>query len=188
MMNMVFKNKCLTASRAALLTIVLSVFFSCKKETTPPLARIPLNNLKIEINPAVQPPLTHYLPINDVQLQTFALLADRGIDTAEITSIRPSKATLTVLFGGYDLDFIDAVSFRLCPLGNNEPNCGREVFYRDPTPFDLGSRLDLVPSNVDDVRDMLFRDEINVQLKLERLRDYPQGTFDVVLDMEFEVR
>lgn len=174
--------------RITLLTLAAFVLFGCKKEDAPPLLRIPVTNLRFEVNPTVQPPFTHYLPINGVKLQTKALLADQGIDTADIERIKPSKATISVLFGGYDLDFIDAVSIRFCGFGDNEPNCGQEVFYRDPTPYDLGSSLDLVPSNVDDVRNILLQDEVNVQVKMERLRGFPEGTFDVVVDMEFEVR
>jgi hypothetical protein len=34
----------------------------------------------------------------------------------------------------------------------------------------------------------VLQDNINVQVKLERLRGFPQGSFDIVLDMEFYVR
>ncbi len=184
----VLSNKPLMMKKLALLIFVAFSFFACKKETEPPLTRIKVGNMKFSIDPSVQPPFTYYIPINGVKLASFAQLTAEGIDTANIKNILPGRATLTALFGGGNLDFIDAVSVRLCLPGNNEENCGREAFYRDPTPFGIGAELDLVPSAVDDIREMVLQKEINVQVKLERLRDIPEGSFEVVLEMEFEVR
>ncbi len=174
--------------RTALFLLAAFVFFSCKKETEPPLALIRAGNMQFSIDPSVQPPFTYYLPINDVQLSALAQLSAAGMDTADIKNIVPGRATLTALFGGGNLDFIDAVSIRLCPQEENDANCGREAFYRDPTPFDVGQELELVPSAVNDIRDMVLQKNINVQVKLERLRDIPTTAFDVLVEMEFDVR
>ncbi|MCC6724735.1 MAG: hypothetical protein IT258_09505 [Saprospiraceae bacterium] len=174
-------------STALFLLVALS-FFSCKKETEPPRGFIRAGNMKFSIDPSVQPPFTYYIPITDVRLEALSQLSGSNIDTATIKSIRPSRATLTALFGGGNLDFIDAVSIRLCPQSENFENCGREAFYRDPTPFDIGQELELNASSVDDIRESVLQKTMNVQVKLERLRDIPQGSFEVVLEMEFEVR
>jgi hypothetical protein len=55
-------------------------------------------------------------------------------------------------------------------------------------PLNTGFDLDLVPSDVKDIREVILLDNINIQVKIERLRDFPGGTFDVNLDMDFEVR
>jgi hypothetical protein len=144
--------------------------------------------MQFSIDPGINPSFTHYIPINDVQINALAQLDAAGIDTANIKSIQPSRATFTVLFGNGDLDFIDAVSIRLCPPDQNSENCGREAFYRDPTPFNIGQELDLGPTAVNDIRDMVFQKNINVQVKLERLRDIPTTAFDVLVEMEFDVR
>jgi hypothetical protein len=174
--------------RTALLILVAFTFFSCKKETEPPLTRIRAVNMQFSIDPGINPSFTHYIPINDVQINALAQLDAAGIDTANIKNIQPSRATFTVLFGNGDLDFIDAVSIRLCPPDQNIQNCGREAFYRDPTPFNIGQELDLGPTDVNDIRDMVFQKNINVQVKLERLRDIPTTAFDVLVEMEFDVR
>lgn len=184
----VLGNKPLSMKKSALLILVALFFFTCKKETEPPRTRIVVGNLKFTINPSIQPPFTYYLPINSVFLGAIPQLAAENIDTAEIKNIRPSRATLTALFGNGNLDFIQAVSIRICQLGDNIENCGQEVFYRDPTPFDVGAELELGGSAVNDVRDYVLQKEVNVQVVMESLRDIPQGTFEVVLEMEFEVR
>lgn len=184
----VLRYKPLSMKNSALLILVSLAFFSCKKETAPPLARILVGNLKFTINPAIQPAYTYYLPINNVQLEALEQLNARGVDTADITAILPRRATFTALFGGGNLDFIEAASVRLCPQTENEENCGEEAFYRDPTPFNIGSELELGPTATDNIRALVMQKTINVQVKLERLRDFPDGTFEVVLEMEFDVR
>ena len=184
----VLRNKPSVMKISTLLFLVALTFFACKKETEPPRTRIKVGNLKFAIDPSVQPPFTYYIPINSVSLGSFAQLSAEGIDTADIKSILPSRATLTALFGGGDLDFIEAVSVRLCLQGDNVENCGQEAFYRDPTPFNVGYELELGGSAVNDIREYVLQKQINVQVKLERLRDVPQGSFEVVLEMEFEVR
>ena len=174
--------------KSALLISVAILFFACKKTTEPPLTRITVGNLKFSVDPSVQPPFTYYIPINSINLGSFSQLDAAGIDTANIKNILPGRATLTALFGNGNLDFIEAASVRLCLLGDNEENCGQEVFYRDPTPFDVGAELELGGSAVNDVRDYVLQKQINVQVKLERLRDVPQGSFEVVLEMQFDVR
>ncbi|MBI1228266.1 MAG: hypothetical protein GC192_23735 [Bacteroidetes bacterium] len=173
---------------SALLILVSLFFVACKKETEPPRTRLKVGNMKFSIDPSVQPPFTYYIPINSVNLSFIAQLNASGIDTADIKNIIPGRATLTALFGNGNLDFIEAVSVRLCLLGDNEENCGQEAFYRDPTPFDIGAELELGGSAVNDIRDYVLQKQINVQVKLESLRDVPKGSFDVVLEMEFEVR
>lgn len=180
-------NKQLAMKKLALLILVVTQLVACKKATDPPLARIVVGNLQFGVDPSVQPPYTYYLPINNVQLNALSQINAAGIDTSEISSIRPRTARLSALFGGGSLDFIDAVSIRLCPYGDNKENCGSEAFYRDPTPLGLGGELDLGPTNVDDLRDLVLQKQLNVQVKMERLRDAPQGSFTVVLEMEFGV-
>lgn len=172
----------------SLLLFSLLFFSSCKKEENSFLLRIPVTNLKFSVDPTFQPGFEYYIPINNVRTNALSLLQAKGIDTAAIKSIRPGRASLSVLFGQSDLNFIDAVSIRLCPLGDDKENCGQEAFYRAPVPFNPGTEIDLIPSNVDDIRDFVLPDKINVQVKFERLRSFPEGSFDIILDMEFLVR
>ncbi len=173
--------------KTAAFLLFASLIFSCKKEN-PSLLTIQVVNLNYPVNTAFNVFETHYLTIENVPTNTLSLLAASNLDTAGIQNILPKAARIAALFGEADLDFIDAVSVRICPLGDTQPNCGQEVFYRDPTPFNNGSDIDLVPSNVDDIRWVIYPERVNVQLKLERLRDAPGTSFDINLAMEFAVR
>lgn len=171
----------------SLLLLVSLAFFSCKDDE-PSLLTIPIYNLSFTVDPTVQPPLTFYLPINNVQTNTLNMLDGRGIDTSEVKAIVPKNATLSVVFADAKLDFIRDISIRLCPLGDDKENCGREAFWREDIPFNTEYDLGLNGSNVDDLSEILFQEEINVQVKLEELYSPPSGTFNINLDMEFEVR
>ena len=173
--------------RIALFLAVALVLFSCKKDD-PPLFVIPIPNLSFQVDATFQPPFTYYIPINNVATNAFNVLAAKGVDTSQIKSIRPGKAYFSVVFAESDLNFLDAVSVRICPVGVNSENCGQEVFYRDPVPFKPGFDLDLVPSNVNNIREVILKDKVNIQVKFERLRSFPERTFSIRLDMDFEVR
>lgn len=151
------------------------------------MASIIAGNMQFTIEAGINPSLTHYIPINNVKINALAQLDAAGIDTANIKSIRPRQARLKVLFGNGDLDFIDAISIRLCPQEQNEINCGREAFYRDPTPFGIGQELEVDAGTANDIRELVFLKTINVQVKLERLRDIPTSAFEVQVEMDFDV-
>ncbi len=173
--------------KISILALLSFLIFSCEK-SDPALFTFSIPNLSFQVDPTFQPPFTYYIPIREIRTNTMIALAGHGLDTSGVKSIRPNRATLSVVFGEADLDFIDVVSVRICPLGVNTENCGKEIFYRDPVPFKPGMDLSLVPSNIKDVKDLLYNEKINIQVKLERLRGFPTKTFSIRLDMEFGVR
>lgn len=174
-------------NRLSLLLLAAIPFFSCNDDQ-PSLLTFPVLNLTFSVDPTVQPPFTYYLPINGVQPNAQSILDAAGIDTAAIKAIVPKNATLSVVFADGRLDFIRDLSIRLCALGDDKENCGREAFWRENVPFNTGFDLGLNASNIDDISDILLQETINVQVKLEELYSPPSGTFTINLDMEFEVR
>jgi len=162
------------------------LFLGCSKEQ-PSLLRITIPIQSFSVDAALNPFMTHYIPINNVTINAMAALDAAGIDTASITKILPGSATLTVPFNDAKLNFIQAMSIRICKLGDNRQNCGKEIFFREPVPENANFDLGLVPSDIGDIRDFLFEQTVNLQVKLERMRDNPQGTFDVQVELDFRV-
>lgn len=163
-------------------------FFSCNDNELQGLFTLPILNLSFTVDPTIQPPGTFYIPINGVETNTKNLLAANGYELSEVTSIVPKAATLNVVFQDAKIDFIRNMSIRLCERTENSPNCGPEAFWSTDIPTNTGFSLGLNASAVDDLSDILLQDVINVQVKLEELYSQPAGTFNIVLDMEFEVR
>ncbi len=162
------------------------LFLGCSKEE-PSLLTIAIPIQSFSVDAAINPFVTHYIPINGVNINAMAAIDAAGIDTASITKILPGSATLTVPFNDARLNFIQAMSIRICKLGDNQQNCGKEIFWREPVPENASFDLGLVPSDIGDIRDFLFEPTVNLQIKLERMRDNPQGTFDIQVELDFKV-
>ncbi len=172
----------------AILIFAALIFGACKKEE-PSLFTIPVTNLRFEVNPAMSAINSHDIPINGVQIKALDLLAGQGIDTANINSIRPRVARIYQPFADNDLDFIKEIAIRLCLPGDNRSFCGQEAFWFDEDlRRDKGFEHQLFGSNVDDLREFVLAETINVQVQLSELWLNPSGTFEIYLDMEFDVR
>ena len=172
----------------SILLFVSLAFFSCKKDKFKGQFILPIRNLTFSVNPAISPPGTYYIPINGAVTNIQNLLDANGMVAADVEAILPRDATLTVAFQDAKIDFVRDMSVRLCAIGDNQENCGREAFWRTDIPIQTSFGLGLNASNIDDLSDILLSEKINVQIKLEELIAQPSTTFDIVLDMEFEVR
>lgn len=172
----------------AALFLAVFLFSACEKED-PSLYTIPITNLKFEVNPAMSPFNSYDLPINNVNFNSLDLLASRGIDTANINSIRPRSARIYLPFAENSLDFVKEIAIRLCFPGDNQSNCGQEVFWFDEdTERRKGSQHNLFGSNVNDVREFVLTENINIQVQIDEMWRSPSATFEIFLDMEFDVR
>ncbi len=174
--------------RAFLLLLGIAFLTACKKDGPQTLLTIALPPQTFTVDPSLNAFLTHYLTIGNVQSTALNALQSSNLDTAAIQAIVPSRATVSVLFGGQRLNWIRAMSIRLCPSNEQDPNCGREIFWRDPVPENAGSSLGLNPSAIDDISNLLLQDRVNIQIKLEQLRSNPPATMDIRVELEFDVQ
>ncbi len=162
-------------------------FFSCKKENLS-LFTIPIVNLNVPISAGLDPNETHFFTIKNVPTNSLALFAARGVDTASIKQIVPRRAQLSAIFGEADLDFMREVEVRICPRGQSDDDyCGKEVFYQDQVPNNVGADLDLFGSNIGDVKELLLADKVDVRVIIRRFWSNPPS-FDMKLDLEFDVQ
>jgi hypothetical protein len=176
---------------ATIVLLAVVAFTACNTED-PPLFTIPVSNLTLprDINPAMSPLETHYFTLHDVSLNAQSIFDFRGMDTADIKNILPYKARVYAAFGEADLEFLNEVQVFLCPRGQTDVAdlCGTEVFYNDQIPFDAGFDVDLFASNVNDIRELILEEKIDIRVVLRRFRTIPPGTFSLRLDLEFAVR
>ncbi|MEZ4955438.1 MAG: hypothetical protein R2825_17890 [Saprospiraceae bacterium] len=169
--------------------LLAAMFFSaCKKDDTA-LFVIPVTNLSFEVNPSMSAFNSHDIPINGVNFNALNILAGKGIDTSTIKNIRPRSARIYIPFANNNLDFIKEIAIRLCQPGDNRPNCGQEAFwFNEDLQRDKGAEHVLFGSNVNDLREFVLTENINIQVQLDELWRSPDGTFEIFLDMEFDVR
>lgn len=172
-----------------LLTIPL-FFFNCQKDD-PALFTITIPLTDFNISNTFQPFEEHYIPGNNglpVFVNVTQQFEDAGYDIADINKILPLRAQLSANFNEARLDFIQAMSIRVCQSVGSDNICDQEVFYRDPLPENPGFAVNLIPSAVSDVKEVLFTDNLFIQLRLENLYFSPSQNFSVRLDMDFEVK
>ncbi len=173
----------------SLLLFVSFLFFSCKKED-PSLFTIPVTNLRFEVNPTMDALEFYYPPINNVKFNAMTLLNAQGIDTTNINSIRPRTARIYLPFADHSLDFIQEIAVRICLPGELGPRCGTEAFWYEEnleSQQGKGSSWGLFGSNVDDLTKQVLAENVNIQIELGTWFP-PNGTFEISLDLEFDVR
>lgn len=171
---------------------ILFLFFaicllsSCKKDKQKTLFLFPLQDIEFSIPPTASAFQVHY--VTKEVVTNHAGLFDAN-DIAEDGEFRimPSEGSLNSIANNLDYDFIEVMSVRICDEGDFSETCGTEIFWRQPVPFDVGSVLQLVPSDVD-IKQYLLQDKVNIQVKFERLRDNPPQFVDTRLLLDFAVR
>ena len=149
-----------------ILTITLLTLLGCRKKET-----------GFEMNYRRQFPIqigldvfsSHNFHSRDIAADTAVFFKVNGSYTAnQISLIEPKAMNLRAVFGESDFIFIDKVEVWISDP--SRPKLTPQIiFFRDDVPLSTGTRLDLVPNNVD-VRPFLlegsrFNLRINVRLR-----------------------
>lgn len=171
--------------KSYILVFVLLSILSCKKDNKP-LFRVVFNPVTIPVTQTMSAFEEHSF-LARVKTNFQNTFDANGISPDSINYIRPISATIETIFNG-DLDFIRATSIRLCTAGSsNVTRCGTESFWRDPVPNNTNDVINLVNSNVDDVKNLVLKDEVDLQIIFEELWNTPGESFDVRVRVEFGV-
>jgi hypothetical protein len=169
----------------ALLLLLVSVW-GCKKPGDDARFFIPFRGLDFTIPAGVNPLEAQYFNINDVPTNTLTFLDGNGMDLDEVTSILPVNASITSIFGDANYDFAFEISINICEAGVTDPNCGREAFWRQPVPENIGTFVEL-NANTSDIQDLLKEEKINIQIKIGQLRGTTTQFVESRLEMDFAV-
>jgi len=159
---------------------------SCRKDDLGILFRIPFQPVDFTIQAGLNTLDTWYFNIDNVPTNSLALFQANGIDTASVRSLVPQRARLRSVFDDVNYNFLFEIAVYLCEAGVQTPKCGKEVFYRFPLPNNPGIFVDLVPNPLE-VKDLILRDKVNVQVMLRLLSPPPQF-IEARLELEFAVK
>jgi hypothetical protein len=165
----------------------LLLITSCKKDQDEILFPFPLQDIEFSIPPTASPFQVHYFNLENVVTNQEGLFSSNNIDANSDVRIVPLESSLNVLVGNIDYDFIEQMSIRICDAGDVSENCGTEIFWRQPVPLNVGNILDLIPSDID-VKRYLTQEKVNIQVKLELLRQNPPQFVETRLLLDFAVR
>jgi hypothetical protein len=163
------------------------LFSACSKEDQRVLFEIPFRNLDFTIPAGINPFEAQYFTLSNVQTNAKDLISGFGYSEEQVTSIVPVSARIFAPFDNVDFDFVFEVSVRICDAGDTSPNCGSEIFWRQPVPENIGNFIDLIPNELD-VMERLMKENVSIQIKLAQLRDTSPQFINARLEMDFEVR
>ncbi len=156
---------------------------ACTKDKREPLFDMFYPNSELFIPAGTSFTLPYPLARRGISSNIGFYLQENNVDTAMITEIAPLSARL-VSVDGFDLDFLNEVSVRLCPDTDQPCAEGDMVFYIDRLQFDRpGSRIDLLPG-LRNVRRDLIRQKYRLEVVFF-LAYSPGLNYDIRLDMAF---
>ena len=121
----------------------------------------------------------------DIPVNKNAFFAANDVTEADITSITPREARLSINFGDEDLFFVREVVVEILTKEvDNEGNPRwKEIYFRENVPLNTGQSIQLLPS-LPQVTEELTSDEFTVRVEM-LFRDITPTFIDSRLEMVF---
>lgn len=165
----------------ALLSILLLA--ACRKDRRTPLFELPYPNFRFTINAGENPFLPGSYATRGVATNINFFLNQNNLDTAVISEISASAATLRSL-DGFDYAFLEGVSVRICPDGTAPCIPADEVFYIDQLQrYPEDDRIELLPG-LRNVKRVLTRESYRLEVVIFFAYS-PPFNYETQLDMTF---
>ena len=162
--------------------LVLLSISSCKTDDDF-LFEIPYRSLTFQVPPGVSVLNYHQFSISLDAAQVLDAVAGSN----SYQEIVPRAAVIQSLDLEQDLSFAADISVTICEEGDNDPNCGREIFWKNPTSFSESTPANLW-ANENDISDYLEGGDVVIKIKFSQLRSTTFQELNLVLDLDFVAR
>lgn len=173
-------NQSLAFAKLIILLLIPIFFTTCKKD---PIGVTMTYQQDFEIPAGLNVFDTHVFELNGIPTNKAAFFSAGSISESDITKIIPGEAALTINFANVDFYFVGEV---IVEIFSREDIVGREIFYQELIPQNVGTRINLFPS-LPDIKDFLTGDEFNVRIEL-RLRDITPQFIETRFDFQFRAQ
>ena len=128
-----------------LITLV-ALFFACQTDNRERLFEMIYPNIAFELPAGLSSVTPWAFEQQSVNSNISFYLSENSTDTSAITAINPFSARITSLDSGFDFEFVEEVSIRICPEGRQPCTMADEVFYINNLRGRARQRIDLLPS------------------------------------------
>ena len=164
------------------LFFVLLSICSCKTDDNF-IFEVPYRSLDFQVPPGVSVLNYHQFSI-DLDAKQVLDAVSGGSSYEEIV---PRSAVIQSLDLEQSLAFAADISVTICNAGDTDPNCGREIFWKNPTAFSESTPSNLWP-NENDISEYLESGDVVIKIKFSQLRSTTFQELNLVLDLDFVAR
>ncbi|MEN0003374.1 MAG: hypothetical protein AAF798_04500 [Bacteroidota bacterium] len=162
---------------------LVSMVMGCVKDNRERLFELFYPNNLFEIPAGIGGVFPREVEWSNVATNIDFYLSETGLDTAQIRDINPIDATIISL-DGFDFDFAQEISVRICPTSEQDCIPADEVFYIDRLDGRAGDAVRLLPT-LRNVRRNLLEQSYKLEI-LFFLNGTTQVQMNAKLDMTFE--
>ncbi|MDG1297697.1 MAG: hypothetical protein P8P48_11205 [Saprospiraceae bacterium] len=161
---------------------IVFCFAACKTDDTF-IFEIPYGPLEFSVPPGVSVLNYHQFTI-PMDAQTILDFVSQGQSYSEIV---PNVAVIQSLALQQDLSFARDISVTICLDGETDPNCGMEIFWKNPTDFDETTPSNLW-ANENDISELLESGDVVIKVKFSQLRSTTLQELNLILNLQFIAR
>ena len=163
------------------LGLIISIA-SCKSDDTF-IFEIPYGPLEFTVPPGISVLNYHQFTI-PMDGKTILDFVAQGVPYNEIV---PSEAFIQSLVLNQDLSFARDISVTICNEGDTDPNCGKEIFWKNPTDFDESTPSNLW-ANENDISEFLESGDVVIKVRFSQLRSTTPQELNLELNLNFVAR
>ena len=140
--------------KAVFFLLLVMLAIGCRQDSGEFIFEMSFPDIRFEV-PAGLSTFNSYVYELEMDSNIDLYLSSNAADTAAITAINPVFARITALDTGVDFEYIQEMSIRICPVGDEPCTSIDEVFYIDSFNPLSGGRIDFLPSLRNARRDLL---------------------------------
>ncbi len=124
----------------------IMLLISCQKDNRERIFEMFYPNITFELPAGLNAAVPWAFEQESISSNIAAYLRENNADTAIIAGINAVSARITSLDSGFDYDFVEEVSIRICDEGRKICTPADEVFYIDDLRGRAGQTINLLPS------------------------------------------
>ncbi|MDX1939120.1 MAG: hypothetical protein SFU99_01130 [Saprospiraceae bacterium] len=126
--------------------VIILFLLSCRGDERERIFDMLYPNINFELPAGLSAAINWAYEIESVASNISFYLNENKVDTALIAGINPVSARITSLDGGFEYDFVEEISIRICNDGRTPCTPADEVFYIDDLRGRAKQTINLLPS------------------------------------------
>ena len=132
--------------RSAIVIITLFMISACQKGERERLFEMVYPPVDFVIPAGLSASLPRVFEKDDLPSNIGFYLSERELSAEAIRSLDPFRARIVSLDNGFDYNFVEEISVRICPARSQQCSPAEEAFYIDDLRARAGEQIELLPT------------------------------------------